>query len=332
MSIAIPYPPSEPLALLPTPLIPLPRLSAQTGAKILCKRDDLTGAALSGNKVRKLEFLLREALDRGARSVVTTGGEQSNHARATAVAARRLGLDCHLLLRCADPDNPPAAEANILLDRLVGATVQWITPAQYGARDALMAEAAERIAAEQGAPCQVIPEGGSNALGAWGYVRCVEEIAAVLGRVETTLVCAVGSGGTVAGLLAGSKLLNMPYRVVGVCVCDDRAYFQQRVSGILGQMADTWDLPVATAPEGIEIWQQYVGRGYGLSRDEELACIRDLARSEGIITDPVYSGKALYGLLSELKVRKDLPQPIVFIHTGGIYGLFPKAEQLAPLL
>ena len=328
----LPYPPSIDLAQLPTPLVPLQRLTARTGTKILCKRDDLTGSALSGNKVRKLEFLLRDALDQGATSVITTGGEQSNHARATAIAARQVGLGCHLLLRTGDPSAPPLPEANILLDRLAGAEIGWISPAQYTDRDALMAARAEQIAATQGAPCYIIPEGGSNALGAWGYVRCVEEIAAELGRVETTIVAATGSGGTVAGLIAGCKLLHLPYRVVGVAVCDDRAYFQRRISEILGQMAETYGVNVATPPEGIEIWQQYVGLGYAISRDEELACIRDLCRDEGLVTDPVYSGKALYGLLSELQTKTDLPQPIIFVHTGGIYGLFPKAGQLAPLL
>ena len=328
----LPYPPSIDLAQRPTPLQPLARLSARTDRKILCKRDDLTGSALSGNKVRKLEFLLREALDQGAGSVITTGGEQSNHARATALAACQVGLRCHLLLRTAAPATPPPDEANILLDRLAGARVGWISPEQYARRDALMAEEAARVEAASGAPCYVIPEGGSNALGAWGYVRCVEEIAAELGRVETTIICATGSGGTVAGLIAGCKLLHLPYRVVGVAVCDDRAYFQQRISGILARMAQAYQVNVATPPEGIEIWQQYVGLGYAISRDEELVRIRDLCRDEGLITDPVYSGKALHGMLSELEVGTDLPQPIIFLHTGGIYGLFPKAGQLAPLL
>jgi len=328
----LPYPPSVDLARLPTPLVPLRRLSEQTGAKIMCKRDDLTGSALSGNKVRKLEFLLRAAQDAGAGSVITVGGEQSNHARATAIAARQVGLGCHLMLRTADPGQPPPAEANILLDFLAGADISWISPEQYPERDALMAREAARVEASTGAPCYVIPEGGSDALGAWGYVRCVEEIAAELGRVETTIVCATGSGGTVAGLLAGCKMMHLPYRVVGVCVCDDRATFQRRISGILADMSQAYGVDVATPPEGIEIWQQYVGLGYALSQPEELCRIRDLCRLEGLVTDPVYSGKALHGLLSELDARADLPQPIIFLHTGGIYGLFPKAEELAPLL
>ena len=323
----------------PTPLVPLERLSARLGIELLCKRDDLTGAALSGNKVRKLEFLLAHALADGNDGVITTGGQQSNHARATAVAAAQLGLRCHLVLRTPDPLHPPRgpeAGGNILLDRLVGATTLWITPAQYAERDAIMDAEAKRLEREGQGRFAVIPEGGSNALGAWGYVRCVEELAWQLdclgGRRPATLVCAVGSGGTLAGLHAGCRLLDLPHRVVGVCVCDDRAYFQTRVAQILEELAATADAEVALEPGQIEIWQDYVGRGYALSTDEELSLIGDVARSEGLITDPVYTGKALGGLITELQGGRQLPQPVVFIHTGGIFGLFPAQQQLEPLL
>lgn len=156
------------LARLPTPIEPLDRLSERLGRQLLCKRDDLTGSALTGNKVRKLEFLLAEAIDRGASSVITCGGEQSNHARATALAAARAGLRTHLLLRTADPAHPPPPNGNILLDRLAGATITWIDRDQYARRDELLQQHAERINQDGDGPCYVIPEGGSNALGAWG--------------------------------------------------------------------------------------------------------------------------------------------------------------------
>ena len=331
--MTIPFPPSENLALLPTPLVPMPALSERLETTLLCKRDDLTGAALSGNKVRKLEFLLARAIGQGCAGVITTGGQQSNHARATAVAATRLGLRCHLVLRTTDPDTPPAPVANILLDRLVGATVRWISREEYADRDAIMAREAARLQDQGAGAYAVIPEGGSDALGAWGYVRCAEELAAQLGREAATVVCAVGSGGTLAGLLAGCRLLDLPYRVVGICVCDDRDYFQARVAQILAQMAQQYSVDVAVDPGEVEIWQDYVGLGYAISRDAELCCIRDVARAEGLITDPVYSGKAMYGLISELEGGRKLPGPVVFLHTGGIYGLFAEAQQqLAPLL
>jgi len=308
------------------------RLSKKLGVSLLCKRDDLTGAALSGNKVRKLEFLLARTVELGFDGVITTGGQQSNHARATAVAAAELGLNCHLVLRTPDPEEPPEPGGNILLDRLVGATIHWITPEQYAERDAIMASEAEVLNYQGRGRYDLIPEGGSNGLGAWGYVRCVEELRTQLGRVPATVVCAVGSGGTLAGLMAGIKLMELPYRVVGVCVCDDRAYFQQRVADILEQMAIFFDVDVITPPEEIEIWEDYVGRGYALSTDEELKLIRDTARLEGLITDPVYTGKALRGLITELERGRELPQPVVFLHTGGVFGLFPARDQLAPLL
>jgi D-cysteine desulfhydrase len=328
----LPYPPSMDLARLQTPLHALGRLSRKVGVEILCKRDDLTGAALSGNKVRKLEFLLADAVDKSCNRVITCGGEQSNHARATALAAARVGLGCHLMLRTADPLDPPAAEGNLLLDRMAGAAIRWISPEEYAKRDALMAAEAERIEREAGAKVYVIPEGGSNALGAWGYVRCAEELFEQLGRREVTLVHAVGSGGTSAGLIAGCRLLDLPYRVVGVCVCDDRVTFQRRISGILDQMAERYGVDVRTPPDEIDLWEDYVGLGYAISRDEELASMHYLARIEGLVTDPVYSGKALHGLLSEIDRKRELKPPVVFLHTGGIFGLFPKAAQLAPLL
>ncbi|MCC6746771.1 MAG: D-cysteine desulfhydrase family protein [Deltaproteobacteria bacterium] len=326
------YPSSVELAHLPTPLTPLERLSARLGAEVLCKRDDLTGAPLSGNKVRKLEFLMADALDRSSPGVVTCGGEQSNHARATAIAAARLGLKSHLLLRTADPKNPPALEGNILLDRLVGASIRWISREQWKERDALMASDAQGLAASWGGAPYVIPEGGSDAVGAWGYVRCVAELAEQLGAVPATIVYATGSGGTGAGLIAGCRLLDLPYRLVGVCVCDGRAYFQRRITEILAQMSARYGVDVTTDAEGIEIWENYVGRGYALSREEELRCLIDAARLEGLLLDPVYTGKAFYGLLTELKNGRALGGPVVFLHTGGIYGLFPKAAELAPLL
>jgi D-cysteine desulfhydrase len=329
------WPGSLELANLPTPLRPLEQLSEKYGREILCKRDDLTGSALSGNKVRKLEFLLGQALDDQATSVITCGGAQSNHARATALAAARLGLSCTLFLRTEDPQNPPATIGNLFLDRLAGAEVAWITPQQYAKRDQLMETRADEIA-RQGGKAFLIPEGGSNEVGSWGYVRCAQELAEQLGGRPATIVYAVGSGGTAAGLIAGCRLLDLPYRLIGICVADDRPTFQHRISSILSAMATRYAIDVEVEPEGIEIWEGYVGRGYALSQPEELRCIVDVARGEGIVLDPVYTGKAMYGLLNELQQgaarAKKLSDPIIFLHTGGIFGLFDKADELLPQL
>jgi D-cysteine desulfhydrase len=315
------------------------RLSDQLGVEIYFKRDDLTGSELSGNKIRKLEFLLAEAKAQGAGTVITCGGAQSNHCRATALAATRLGFKSVLLLRTADPLRPPTVQGNILLDRLAGAEIIWITPDQYRDRDALMLQVSGKLQA-QGDNVYIIPEGGSNAMGAWGYVRSLQELQAQLdalnngGERPTTVVTATGSGGTTSGLLLGRRILTLDLRVVGVNVCDDREYFQQRIGAICSEFKQRFGLPdKIDATNGIEILDGYVGRGYALSRPEELAAIRNLARLEGVILDPVYTGKAYFGLRSELQRNPAaFGERIIFIHTGGIFGLFPIAADLAALV
>jgi D-cysteine desulfhydrase len=329
---AIAYPERSRRARLPTPLERLERLSQRLGVELWCKRDDLTGSALSGNKIRKLEFLLAEAQQLGADTVVTCGGEQSNHCRATAVAATQLGLGSYLLLRTEDPTRPPAVEANILLDKLVGAEIRWVSRPEYARRAEIFAEVEAELR-RRGKRPYLVPEGGSNALGSWGYVRCVEEIAAELPPGPATLVYAAGSGGTGAGLILGCKLLGLPWRVVGVNVCDDRDYFVRVIGEIVEQAIARWKLGLAFDRGEIEIRDGHVGLGYAKSRTEELATLRDVARAEGVVLDPVYTGKAFHGMSEELRRdRATLGNRIVFLHTGGIYGLFPKAKELAPLL
>jgi D-cysteine desulfhydrase len=328
----ISYPDRVIRARLPTPVDPAPRLSQRLGLDVLFKRDDLTGSGLSGNKIRKLEFLFAEARAQGCDTVVTCGGEQSNHCRATAIAAAQLGLRSVLLLRTDDPQRPPPTEANILLDRLVGAEIRWVSRPEYARRAEIFPQVAAELRARGQKP-YLIPEGGSNALGAWGYIRCVEELSNELTPGAATLVYAAGSGGTGAGLILGVKLLGLPWRVVGVNVCDDEAYFRRVIGEIVEQAIDRWKLPVSFSRDEIELRDGYVGIGYAKSRPEELATLRDVARAEGLVLDPVYTGKAFHGLVQELaKDHAQFGSRIVFIHTGGIYGLFPKAAELAPLL
>ena len=309
------YPPKIDLARTPTPVQPVTRLGLS--AEVLIKRDDLTGIELSGNKVRKLEFLLADALAQGKTKLITCGGEQSNHCRATAMAAARLGLGCKLLLRTADPARPPRTDGNILLSRLAGAEIVWITPEQYRGRRELLAREADGA--------YVIPEGGSNAVGSWGYVQAVEELAPLL-TPGTTLVYACGSGGTGAGIVLGVKLLGLDVRTVGFAVCDNRAYFVKAIGAIIDDAIARHGLSISfDRDRDIEIFDGYVGRGYALSRPEELRLIREVARTEGLLLDPVYTGKAFYGMTQELP---RLGERIVFIHTGGIFGLFPVADAL----
>ena len=203
---------------------------------------------------------------------------------------------------------------------------------EYKRRAEIFPQVAELLRARGRKP-YLIPEGGSNALGAWGYVKCVDELAHDLGREPATLVYAAGSGGTGAGLILGIKLLGLPWRAVGVNVCDDEAYFVAEIGKIVEDAIARWKLEVTFDRKEIELRDGYVGIGYAKSRPEELATLRDVARAEGIILDPVYTGKAFHGLKQELaRDRETFGKRIVFLHTGGIYGLFPKAAEIAPLL
>ncbi|HSS01127.1 MAG TPA: D-cysteine desulfhydrase family protein [Kofleriaceae bacterium] len=302
--------------------------------KIWLKHDDHTGSELMGNKVRKLEYLMAEALAEGATHVITCGGEQSNHARATAFAATQLGLKCILILRTDDPESPPAATGNILLDRLVGAELQWISRPAWRDRTQLLAEAATRVRRAGDRP-YVIPEGGSNALGSWGYLRAMHELADDLDGIASpehpvTVVYACGSGGTGAGLILGAKLLGLArrgIRVAGVNVCDDRAYFVDAITRICADAEARWQLGANVTEADIDIVDGHVGRGYAKSRPEELATIRDVCRSDGIALDPVYTGKAFHGMVTELAADPGrFGSAIAFLHTGGLFGLFAPSE------
>ncbi len=338
-SLSLDYPERVDLAWTPTPLQKMERLGEKLGVDIYFKRDDLTGCELSGNKIRKLEFLLAEARGLGADTILTCGGAQSNHCRAAALAATRVGLGSLLLLRVDDPSNPPHAEGNILLDRMAGSEIVWITPDEYKRRDEFFQREAERLRAEGRTP-YIIPEGGSTALGSWGYIRAMDELASDLAALEdgaagpTTVISAAGSGGTTAGLLLGADLLASDARVVGVNVCDDRDYFLDVIGAIRSEFIRTYGMGASIDPGAdIEIVDGYVGRGYALSRPEELKAILDLARLEGVILDPVYTGKAYFGMISELAENPDaFGARIVFIHTGGLFGLFPIARQLEEVM
>ena len=335
----IPYPARLDLARTPTPLEPLSRLSHKLGVEVHVKRDDLTGAELTGNKVRKLEFLLADALAKGSDTVLTCGAAQSNHARATAIAAAKLGLDARLLLRTPNPANPPPVEGNILLDRLVGAEIVWLTFDEYGRRTEMLERQAESLRRSGKIP-YIIPEGGSNLVGAWGYVRAAEELAEDLEDLPknndrpTTILHATGSGGTTAGLVLGVKLVGLDAQVVGINVCNDRNYFMEVVAEICNAAIANYQLKIPfSAQEDIHIVDGYVGEGYGKASFQVLSLLVEVARTEGMILDPVYTGKAFYGMTQELKRNPEVfGDRIVFIHTGGIFGLLPMAAQLGSLL
>ncbi|MFQ5646388.1 MAG: 1-aminocyclopropane-1-carboxylate deaminase/D-cysteine desulfhydrase [bacterium] len=313
-------PRSVPLAQTPTRIEYLSRLSEELASvKLSVKRDDLTGTALTGNKIRKLEFLLPDALEKGCDTLITCGGIQSNHARATAIVAARFGLKSILVLRGKEPEIPLG---NLLLDKLVGAEIRWITLKQYQQVMDIMGEIAADLK-RKGRKGYVIPTGGSNAVGSLGYLKAGFEIA---GQTQDNppdlIVTPVGSGGTMAGLLGGIKLSGLPSRVIGFCVCDSARYFQEEIHSILKEMEYRFRLDLKIEKDDITIFEDYIGPGYALSYPEEIDFIRHVARAEGLILDPVYTGKAMHGLVSEIKkgTFSDASE-VLFVHTGGIFGL-----------
>jgi D-cysteine desulfhydrase len=243
-------------------------------------------------------------------------------------------------LRTDDPAKPPAATGNILLDRLAGAEIRWISRPAWRDRNRLLAEEAERIKAAGGTP-YIVPEGGSNALGSWGYIRAMHELADDLADIASpekpvTVVYACGSGGTGAGLIMGAKMLGLAargIRVAGVNVCDDRAYFLDVIGKICAEAEERWQIGANVTADDIDLVDGHVGLGYAKSRPEELATIRDVCRSDGVVLDPVYTGKAFHGVVTEL--RRDATRfgsTVAFVHTGGMFGLFPSHELFATLL
>jgi len=324
------YPPRLQLAQRPTPLQLLERLSQRLGGpRIWVKRDDLTGCAETGNKVRKLEFILAAAMADGADTLITCGGVQSNHCRATALLCARLGLRCHLLLRGAAEDD---LDGNLLLDHLAGARIRYVEAPRYLRElPALLEEEADRVRASGGRPF-IVPTGGSDAIGLWGHVAVCEELAAdfaAQGIAPGHLVCATGSGGTQAGLVAGALFHGLNARVWGMAVCNDAAWFRDKIRQDLAAWSERYG--VGLDPEGIpvEVIDDYIGPGYARADEAVFDTMVELARSEGLLLDPVYTGKAFHGLLCEYRQgRFDDSDDLVFLHTGGLFGLFPQRDRL----
>ena len=318
--------PRVPLAQLPTPLHEMPRLTrALGGPRLWIKRDDQTGLALGGNKTRKLEFSLGEALRRGADTLVTLGAVQSNHARQTAAAAAAHGLRCVLVLR---GDPPALPNGNLLLDHLLGARLVFT-----GARDREIV-ARELVAAQTAAGHRpyLIPVGASDEIGAAGYVAALEELTAQLDEMGVRpdrVVLASSSFGTQAGLCVGAKALGFSAQIAAVAIDSPRAELQAGVAAIAAPLAVRLGLEVAVTPGEVIAHDGYLGAGYAIMGQPEREAIALLARHEGILLDPVYTGRAMAGLIDLIRRREfGAGETIVFCHTGGSPALFAYADEL----
>jgi len=327
----------------PTPLQRARSLGAWVGREIWLKRDDMTGGADAGNKLRKLEFLLAGALARDANVVLTCGGIQSNHARATALACAALGLGCVLFLRvrperATGPDRaaPRAAlplTGNVLLDRMAGAEIRLISPVDYAARTQVMEIAALELA-RGGLRPYVIPEGGSNGLGALGYVEAMRELRTQMDlglagapKSFDVIVHACGSGGTAVGTALGAARFDVAREVRAFAVCDDAAYFA-RVADRLFPEARAFD-PDLAAPAKLVFDDSAKGPSYGVMSAEQRRFLVEATKKTGIVLDPVYTGKALFGL-ARAADRGDVPEgaKVLFLHTGGLPGLLAQGDEL----
>ncbi|XP_057804152.1 bifunctional D-cysteine desulfhydrase/1-aminocyclopropane-1-carboxylate deaminase, mitochondrial isoform X2 [Salvia miltiorrhiza] len=324
------------LGHFPTPIHQWNLPNLPKGTEVYLKRDDLSGMQLSGNKVRKLEFLLAEAVAQGADCIITIGGIQSNHCRATAVAAKYLNLDCYLILRTSKAlvDKDPGLTGNLLVERLVGAHVDLISKEEYASVGAVaLTNILKQKLLSEGRKPYVIPVGGSNSLGTWGYVEAVREIQQQLGKGSggitfDDIIVACGSGGTIAGLAVGTWLSGLAAKVHAYCVCDDPDYFYDYVQGLID------GLQAGVSSRDIVNIQNAKGLGYAMNTAEELNFVQEIAKATGIVLDPVYSGKAAYGMMRDMAENpgKWEGRKVLFIHTGGLLGLYEKTEQMAPLV
>ena len=320
------------LAHLPTRLEFLPRLTEHLGGpEIWVKRDDCTGLATGGNKTRKLEFSMGEALEQGADTIITVGAVQSNHVRQTAAAACKLGMRCEVLLehRVGDPGNLYLNSGNVLLDRIFGANLREY---EKGADlDAAMQEVAGEVRAAGGTP-YIIPGGASNPVGALGYVGCAEELLQQCEQQDVVFnhaVLASGSAGTHAGFAVGLRASGSELPVLGIGVNVPRESQEAKVWELAQETAAYIDRPGCVARKDIVADCDYVGPGYGEPTDAMNEAVLLLARREGLLFDPVYSGKALAGMIDYIrKGRFTAGQKLVFLHTGGVAGLFAYADIL----
>lgn len=331
MATTAPSIPRVRLATTPTPLQRLDRLSRELGVELWVKRDDLTGLLESGNKIRKLEFLLGEARGAGADTLITCGTVQSNCCRAVAAISARLGLRAVLVLKGSPPAEP---DGNFLLARLLGAHVRFCDDAAWERVDERMAEVAEDERAAGRRPF-VIPESGATVAGALGYLACAEELAAQVagGTPEfDSVVLTAFSGGSQAGLLMGAQLAGLGSEIVSVPVAWQGERVRAYVADVIARARERYGLPVEV-PHTVRVLDGYQGVGRAAVEARELQTVATVARTEGLVLDPVYTAKAFGAVLDVLRREPGrLGRRVCFVHTGGVFSLFPFRRDLAPLL
>lgn len=311
-------------ANLPTKIEKLERLSKKLGGpNIYIKRDDQTGFEVSGNKIRKIEYSFKEALDQGCDLFITAGGIQSNHCRAVTSFATRLGLKTVLVLNGSEENE---TEGNLFIDKLLGADIHYVTNEEYkNERESIM----ESLKAEyeaKGYKPYLIPVGASNGIGSFGYYEAMLEIIEQekeLGINFEHIVLTVGSGGTYGGLFLASKLLGHKANIYGINITGNEEYFKNEIYNIVHESLGYLDRELEFEKDDIKIIDGYVGEGYAISTIQERELIKDFARMEGILLDPVYTGKGMFGLTKEIiNGRFKKGENVLFIHTGGAFGLF----------
>jgi D-cysteine desulfhydrase len=324
--------PNEPerisLANLPTPLVELKNIAKQLNVeRILLKRDDLTGFETSGNKVRKLEYVIADALKHGATTLVTNGGFQSNHCRATAAIGARLNLRVRLLLRVYE--DSPVREGNLFLDHLFGADITYHSVQEYSNNLKSLVQTTIEQEQKNGNTPYYFPVGASIPIGVWGYVRCIHELMQQIDpKTKVDIFSAVSSAGTHAGLVLGKALFHLDnWRIVGVPVSDSILYFEKELRSLIDETIKLYELDVTEQDTPIELLDGFMGEGYAIPYDDCVSTIKLMASKEGILMDPTYTGKGMTGMLSAIRsgnIRFDSTP--VFIHTGGAFGLLARKD------
>jgi len=323
-------PPRFRLGMTPTPLemfslTPAPR----SGIEIFIKRDDQTGSELSGNKIRKMEFILYDLISNKSDIIITCGGVQSNHCRVVAALAARVGLDCELVLK-GKPAKLP--DGNFLLDKLFKARIKIITEKKYERNiEGILLKRAKTLK-KSGRRPYIIPEGASTPLGVWGYLLAGLELKEQLDKAGIKadyIACAVGSGGTYAGLYLASLYLNWPVKILGFAVCRNTNYFMNKILNLAEKFVDNYGLNLKPDPSNIFIDDNYIGPGYAKISPRETDFIKSVAANSGIILDPAYTSKSMIGLFNYITDGKiDRNSTVVFIHSGGLLSIFPQRKKL----